>query len=535
METVILVLAILALVTTAIAIWLATLVHRGRTQTHDLMVELTQVREQLQARQAVYDELLLAKTQLDKATDELARLDERCKRLEPLEIALTEAQVSKQNVIEQHSLSREDIARLKAELDSSNAELRSVKAKVAVLETEVVALTAHVNAGNAKQSALESDLGHEKSLAEEKLDMFRAATKDLETRFEHLANKIFGENSLRFATQNKTSLDEILVPLRSKLSEFQSKVEEVYVNESKDRSALGQQVQQLLSLNQSLSQDAKDLTSALKGSSKAQGNWGEMVLERLLEDAGLTSGREFEIQKLHYDDDGGKLYPDIIIRLPQSRNLVVDSKVSLIDYEQYVNAADDVARDGALKQHITSVKGHVRNLTSKNYQNLYGLQSLDFVVMFLPIESAYVAAVAADNELVLDAFKRNVLLVGPLSLLFVLRVVAQLWRQEAQTANAQEIAKRGAELYDKLVSFVQDLQKVGDQLANAQRSFDSASKLLSTGRGNVIRQAEMLKELGVKPTKALPLDYGDAGGSSELDAPNLQDSARPPLIDVDTP
>lgn len=259
-----------------------------------------------------------------------------------------------------------------------------------------------------------------------------------------------------------------------------------------------------MTLNQSLSQDAKNLTQALKGSNKAQGNYGELVLERLLEASGLRKGEEYEAQVSHTREDGSRAQPDVVIRLPEDRSLVVDSKLSLVAYDESVSAEDDHERSAAISRHVASVRGHIKGLSDKNYHALYQLKSLDFVLMFIPIEPAFILAVTHDRDLFMEAWERNVLLVSPSTLMFVVRTVAHLWRQEAQSRNAQEIANRGAELYDRLCAFVADLEKLGDRLRQAQDSYNDAHAKLSTNKGNVIRQAEMLKKLGVKPSKALP-------------------------------
>ena len=309
----------------------------------------------------------------------------------------------------------------------------------------------------------------------------------------------------------------MLDPLRLRLAEFQRKVEDVYVEEGKDRSALKEQVQQLMRLNQALSDDARNLTSALRGSVKSQGNWGELVLERVLEASGLRKGEEYRVQDSQTTDDGRRLQPDVVICLPEGRQLVVDAKVSLLAYERFTQAGDEREQAVALKAHLDSMRAHLRGLSDKDYQKLYG-QSLDFVLMFIPVEPAFMTAVTHDAQLFMDAWERNVLLVSPSTLLFVVRTVAHLWRQEAQNRNAQEIARRGAELYDRLSAFVDDLRTVGDRLQGAQNAYAQAEKRLSEGRGNVIRQAEMLRELGVKPSKQLaaPLVERALADGSEL-------------------
>jgi DNA recombination protein RmuC len=259
-----------------------------------------------------------------------------------------------------------------------------------------------------------------------------------------------------------------------------------------------------MELNIRLSDDANNLTKALKGSSKAQGSWGELVLERVLEASGLRKDEEYIVQGSHTREDGSRAQPDVVIRLPEERNIIVDAKVSLNAYEEFASSEEDTIRAAALKRHLDSVKSHIRGLSDRNYQALYGLKSLDCVLMFIPIEPAFMLAVASDRELFMEAWNRNVLLVSPSTLLFVVRTVAHLWRQEAQNRNAQEIAKRGGELYDKFVGFVEDLIQLGTRLTQAQTEYEQAFKKLKFGKGHLIGQAEKLKALGVKPTKALP-------------------------------
>ena len=357
---------------------------------------------------------------------------------------------------------------------------------------------------NAQIAALNTQLTQERSQNAEKITLLQSAREELTSQFKNLANEILEEKSKRFSEQNQQSLGQLLEPLKSRLQEFQGKVEQVYVQEGKDRSALAEQVRQLMELNRTVSQEANNLTRALKGSNKTQGNWGELILERVLETAGLRKGEEFDVQESHTTGDGKRLQPDVVLHLPEDRHLVIDAKATLVAYEDYANAEDDKHRDAALKRHLDAVRAHIKGLSDKNYQDLYGLKSLDFVLMFIPIEPAFMLAVTHDRELFMDAWNKNVLLVSPSTLLFVVRTVASLWRQEAQNRNAQDIAKRGAELYDKLAGFVEDMESLGNRLAQAQKDYDGAIGKLSTGRGNLIRQAEMLKKLGVKPNKALP-------------------------------
>lgn len=358
----------------------------------------------------------------------------------------------------------------------------------------------------------------ERQQSQDKLALLVEAKEALSNQFKSLANDILEEKSKRFAEQNQTNMGQLLDPLKVRLQEFQGKVELFYDNEGKQRSALSQQVTQLLDLNKTLSDDAKNLTLALKGSSKSQGNWGELILERVLEASGLRKGEEYHVQESHTRDDGSRAQPDVVIHLPEERHLVVDAKVSLSAYEEFSSAEDDVIRQAALRRHLDSIRSHIKGLSERNYQALYKLRSLDFVLMFVPIEPAFMVGVTQDNKLFMDAWTKNVLLVSPSTLLFVVRTVAHLWRQEAQSRNAQDIAKRGAELYDRLSAFVADLEKVGDRLKQAQDSYGDAFAKLTTNKGNVIRQAEMLKELGVKPTKSLPVALLELAGANTGDS-----------------
>ena len=411
-----------------------------------------------------------------------------------------------------------EIARLNERLTAAQDDVKrlaSEKENLAALRDQ---LTAEQQRLSNQVTELNTGLNAERKQAVESL----AILKD---QFKVLANDILEEKSKRFTEQNQTNLNQLLDPLKVKISEFQGKVQEVYVQEGKDRSALAEQVKQLMALNSQLSKDAHNLTSALKGQAKVQGNWGELILERVLEASGLRKGHEYEVQESHTREDGSRAQPDVVVHLPEDRHLIVDAKVSLKAYEEYANAETDHQRDAAMKRHLDSVRGHINELSEKNYQQLHGLKSPDFVLMFIPVEPAFMLAIAHDSDLWQDALKRNVMLVSPSTLLFVLRTVAHLWRQEQQNRNAQEIANRGAELYDKLAGFVEDLDNLGTKLQQAQKAYDGAYGKFAGGRGNVIRQAEMLKDLGVKPNKNLPQKLVDAA-LEELPVDNVRKSSQ---------
>lgn len=417
-----------------------------------------------------------------------------------------------------------EVARLNERLNAAQEESRRLANDLATLQQQTSSyrdqLIQERQTLSNSVAELKQMLESERTQSAEKLQLLNNAKEEMSNQFKVLANEILEEKSKRFTQQNQTNLNQLLEPLKVKITEFQGKVQEVYVQEGKDRSALAEQVKQLMSLNNQLSKDAHNLTSALKGQAKTQGNWGELILERVLEASGLSKGYEYDVQESHTRADGTRAQPDVVVHLPEDRHLIIDAKVSLTAYEEHANAETDHQREVALKRHLDSVRGHIKELSEKNYQLLYGLQSLDFVLMFIPVEPAFMLAISHDSDLWQDAWKKNVLLVSPSTLLFVVRTVAHLWKQEQQNRNAQDIAKRGAELYDKLVGFVGDLESLGDKLDQAKRSYDGALNKFTNGRGNVIRQAEMLKELGVKPTKQLPQKLIDAAMDEPLSLPS---------------
>ena len=349
-------------------------------------------------------------------------------------------------------------------------------------------------------AALDATLAAERA-AQARLDDGRDLMAD---QFSVLANKILEEKSRHFTEQNQTNLGQLLDPLKMRLQEFQTKVDQVYVQESKDRSALAQQVTSLLEMNQRLAAEARDLTLALKGSAKTQGDWGEVILERILEAAGLRRGHEYTVQETIAREDATRARPDVILHLPGDRKLVIDAKVSLLDYGTYCASTDDGLRKHAATRHGASLRGHIRDLAARNYHRLPGLETLDFVILFVPIEPAFLLALETDSNLWVDVWEKNILLVSPSTLLFVVRTVAHLWKQEEQVRNVQQIAERGAELYDKFAGFVEDLSKVGARIEQTHIAYEAAFDKLTRGRGNLVRQVEMLRALGVQPTKRMP-------------------------------
>ncbi|TXI12926.1 MAG: DNA recombination protein RmuC [Polynucleobacter sp.] len=379
----------------------------------------------------------------------------------------------------------------------------------------LIALASLFYAWNQAQARIraESELDAERRLSAEKLANIQQSAQEAKTalsdQFKNLANEILEEKSKRFAEQNQQNLDTLLKPLQEKLTDFRKQVDDTYQSEARERFALKQEVEKLANLNVRMTDETRALTNALKGESKTQGDWGELVLETILENSGLRKGEEYIVQDSHTVADGSRLQPDVVIRLPEAKHLVIDSKVSITAYTRYMQAEDDSTKTSELNSHVLSIKQHIQGLSAKNYQDLYGLGSIDFVLMFIPVEPAFLAAMRHAPEIYQEALKKNIVMVCPSTLLATVRTVAHLWRQEHQNRNAQEIARQCAMLYDKFVGFVEDLDKVGQRLEQAQSSYSDAVGKLKTGRGNLIRTAENVKKLGVKPNKSLPSKLTD--------------------------
>jgi len=364
-------------------------------------------------------------------------------------------------------------------------------------ESKILELSGQVSRKEAEINALSEKFTEQRAGIEQLHDKFRV-------EFKNLANDILEEKTQKFTDQNKTRLDEILKPLSEKIKDFEKKVEETYDKESKERFSLGREIKTLAELNQQISKEANNLTNALKGQSKTQGNWGEIILESILEKSGLMKGREYVVQQSYMNEHGRRLQPDIVVHYPGNRHVVIDAKVSLTAYERYASAEQKEEQEIALRDHLVSVRNHVNELSSKSYQDLYQLKSLDFVMMFLPVEPAYLVAMQAEPGLWNYAYDRRVLLISPTNLITALRMISNLWRVENQNKNALEIARQSGELLDKLAGFVSDLTDIGSKLDSTRKSYDAALNKLSTGKGNLVRRAEKIRELGAKSSKELP-------------------------------
>jgi DNA recombination protein RmuC len=376
----------------------------------------------------------------------------------------------------------------------------------------------------ARISQLEAELRGEKASLAEKLALLESAKQTLANQFEALAGEILEKKSKSFAEGSQKELGTLLDPLKNQIKEFRDKVEQAQTDSKTGVTKLETLIGTLGGLNIQLAEEARNLTTALRGSAKAQGDWGEFILRDLLEKAGLREGEQYSFQQSFTGlaaEDGEKsrtARTDVIVFMPGGRNLIIDSKVSLTAYTDYANAATDDERKAALKLHLASVRGHVAGLAKAGYHKLPGVESPDFVVMFVPVEPAFLLSLQGDAALWADAYSQGILLVGPTTLLYVIRIVNVLWQQELQARSVQDVMNRGAELYDKFVNFVADLEKVGVSLRAADANYSNAMKKLSEGRGNLVRQVELLKGLGVRTSKSLPRNLLDA---SEGDEPGL--------------
>lgn len=386
--------------------------------------------------------------------------------------------------------------------------------RLAELEGELRQVREARVSAEARAAGLEARLQEQSLAAEQRYRDLESSRERLKAEFQALAAEILEDKSKRFGEQNATQIGQLLNPLREQIDGFRKSVNEAYEKENNARVALQTRIDDLVRLNQTLGQEAQSLSRALSSDNRSQGYWGELKLERLLETAALEKGRDYFTQESYRDGEGDRYRPDAVLRLPEDKSIVIDAKMVLLDYQRACEAADEAEREAHFGRHVVALRNHVRQLGEKDYSRLEGLTSPELVLMFVPVEAAFLEALRRDPQLYGYAFERKIILVGPSNLLASLRLVAQMWRTEHQNANAKAISDRAAVLYDKFVGFSEDLLKVGDALKKAQELHGSALDKLSQGRGNLVRQAEMLRKLGVAPSKKLPgglQDLGEAG------------------------
>ena len=382
--------------------------------------------------------------------------------------------------------------KVKAALEQSNELKRELDAQ----RNKVVELTSSLSSTEADYRNLQEKLQDQKAELEKLEDKFAV-------QFKNLANEIFEEKSRKFTEQNKSNITDILKPLGDRIIEFEKKIDQTHKDTIEKNAGLFNELKNLKDLNLQMSEDARNLTRALKGDTKAQGSWGEFILESILEKSGLEKGREFLVQESFTTNEGRRQQPDVILNLPENKHIIIDSKVSLTAYNGYVNAETDEQRATHVKAHLVSVRQHMRLLSEKNYQKNYSENGLDFVIMFIPIEPAYLLAIQSDRNLYEEAFDKRIVFVSPTLLLPSLQLIKSAWRQEYQNRNVFEIAKRAGDLYDKFVGFTEDLLNLGRQLDSAKKYYEESMKKLTTGSGNLVSKVENLKKLGAKADKSI--------------------------------
>ncbi|GAB2500938.1 DNA recombination protein RmuC [Arenimonas alkanexedens] len=411
-----------------------------------------------------------------------------------------------------------ELARASSELQAALAQVAELRARLASHETDHRQLRELRDAGESRAAALEARLQEQQQSAEQRYRDLEGSRERLKAEFQALAADILEDKSKRFGEANVLQLGQLLNPLREQIDGFRKVVSDSYEKENNSRVALQTRLDDLVRLNQTLGQEAQSLSRALSGDNRSQGYWGELKLERLLETAGLEKGRDYLTQESFKDGDGDRYRPDAVLRLPEDKSIVIDAKMVLLDYQRACEAGDDTEREQAFARHGQALRNHVKQLGDKDYSRLEGLTSPDMVLMFVPVEAAFLEALRRDPQLYAYAFERKIILVGPSNLLASLRLVAQIWRTEHQNANAKAISDRAATLYDKFVGFAEDLGKVGEALRRANDLHAAAVGKLSQGRGNLVRQAEMLRELGVSPSKRLPAALQDLTDEGDTDA-----------------
>lgn len=425
-------------------------------------------------------------------------------------------------ILKSSSVSRKSYEELQQNFNQKEADFNKIIAEISAENKAQIQKIAEQQELNERQNSEIKDLQNDKNqliglksqlaaqneslqqLLDSQKEEIVKIQEEAKLQFENLANKILEEKTLKFTEQNQQNLKNILNPLQEKITDFEKKVENTHKESIDYHAALRQQILGLKEMNLQMSKETLNLTKALKGDSKIQGNWGELVLERVLEKSGLEKGREYEIQKSFTTEEGNRVQPDVIINLPDGKKMIVDSKVSLTAYEKYINEEDDEQKNSFLKEHVNSLKRHVEQLGSKNYQHLYQMESPDFVLLFIPIEPAFAIALNEDTQLYNKAFERNIVIVTPSTLLATLRTIDSMWTNQKQQENAYEIARQAGALYDKFDGFVTDLVKIGKKMDEAKTEYEGAMNKLVDGKGNLITSVQKLKIMGAKAKKSLP-------------------------------
>jgi DNA recombination protein RmuC len=406
----------------------------------------------------------------------------------------------------QKSLSQQlALAQFEVKLEQAQERSELLQNQLQETQQQQLQTQAQLNQAAVTNASLQTKLAAQQDAHQIQLQQQQQTQETFDSYLKQFAESSLKQQATQLSSQNQDQLGHLLNPLKQQLGDFRKKVDDVYDKDARDRAGLTQQINSLLELNNKLSSDAINLTKALKGDNKAQGNWGEMVLEQVLEQSGLRKGHEYHSQVNLTQTDGKRLQPDVVVHMPENKDVVVDSKVTLVAYERYQSADSDAERSMALAEHLTSVKAHIKGLSGKSYESAEGVSSLDYVLLFIPIESAYMLALQADSDLFVSAMKSNIMLVSPATLLMVLRTIHNIWRYEHQSQNAKEISRQAEEMHKKLVDFVVSMDNVGNHLVRAHDAYETAHKRLSSGRGNLINRAQSIAKLGgLQPKKGLP-------------------------------
>lgn len=501
-----------------LAVDLATATERARANDAEL-AKLNTTHETLKTQTSEFRDAL------DQARDELAKLTERASRIPGLEATLMEAEQTLTATRQQAADLREASGRLTAELKAERDALTQMRSDWQTEKSQRGQAESKVSELTTELAELGIRLDAERTQAAEKLALLLEAKEVLSNQFKSLANDILEEKSKRFTEQNQTNIGQLLNPLKERMTEFKAKVEEIHTKDTEQQATLKAELTQLKDLNRQMTEEAHGLATALKGQAKKQGNWGELVLGNVLDRSGLREGKDFK-REVSFNTEDGRKRPDVVIYLPQAKHLVIDAKVSLNAYTRYVNAEDDLDRQQALQEHVNAVASRIQELSNRAYFELPGLNTPEMVFMFIPIESAFVEALRADESLFQKAIEQNVLVATPTTLLTSLNIVRQLWRFEEQNAHTAELAERASKVYKKLVSFLGSMEAVGKQLDKAKESFGTAMGQLYTGKGNLIGQAKEFEKLGVSVQTPLP-DHLVAKAALELEhLPEIADGTE---------
>ena len=509
------------------ALWLLVIIGLGGAVAATLVAfwfSRSRIRRSFQegmTRQAEKDgaELRLREERLDVRDRERRRVEEELSALRK-RFALLEVQA--QDLSTEHALTASEVGMLAEQLSAANAELKTSRTELTTLSN--------------RETELKTRMEETQRAFTEKEAILIETSEALKQEFQLLANRIFEQQGETFAKRNQAQLEGVLSPFREQITEFKARVEQVYHTESKDRASLLTEVRNLQRASEKINQEAENLTKALKGDKKLQGNWGELVLERVLEQSGLRRDHEYEVQASLRNAEGDTRRPDVIIHLPDDKDVVVDSKVSLVAYEGALAAEDDGLREQLIKQHVLDLRAQVKRLAEQDYDRLQGLRSLDFVLLFIPIESAFTLAMEEDQALFTEAFNQRIVIVSPTTLMMTLRIIHNVWRYEKQNRNAQEIAQRAGALYDKLRGVMEEMSKLGTSLRGAESAYQTAMKRLATGRGSLVRRVEQFRELGASPRKQFPKELldesSDPSDASEEGGDTEQDDPAEPIVEL---